>query len=209
MARMDVLDVVRDCFFPPRCCVCGIPGSALCLECAPFVHERQDERLATSELALRCLGIYGGNLRVAILAIKQGQRDVARALACYLAERVHDLPWLGEACLVPIPTARVRVRLRGVDGAAYVARILARELGQCSRVMLGTRSQRMQHQLKRRERLAGTRRLYLHSNAALAGLSVVLVDDVVTTGATLREAAMVLRTAGARVDGALALARTL
>jgi predicted amidophosphoribosyltransferase len=201
--------ILREVFFPPRCCVCFDAGSAFCTECAPYVHERHDELLETAAMPLRALGAYQGNLRSAVLALKDGRRDVALAAALHLAERLSDLPWLHGATLVPMPTAAYRVRLRGVDGAVFMAIAIAERLGLGIMPVLRSRAAWAQRGRNRTQRLEAAGRFFVRSATNLQGLRVVLVDDVVTTGASLREAGAALQTHGARVCGALALARTL
>ena len=179
------------------------------MECAPFVHDRHDEFLSEAAVLLRCLGVYEGNLRHAVLALKNGRRDIAAAMALHLAERVSDLDWVSDAVLVPMPTAAHRIRVRGVDGAAFLARRIARRLDLRVARVLETRSWRAQRGRSRVERLDAAGRFIVQRATELRGCTVVLIDDVVTTGATLREAAVVLRAAGVMVCGALALARTL
>jgi predicted amidophosphoribosyltransferase len=179
------------------------------MECAPFVHQCCNEYLAEAALPLRTLGIYESHLRTAVLALKQGRRDVAQAAALHLAERVSDLEWLPGAVLVPMPTAAHRVRLRGVDGAAFLAGTIAERLELRVVRALHTRSIWGQRGRSRSQRLVAAGRFAVRSCMQLQGFSVVLIDDVVTTGATLREAALALRSGGATVRGALALARTL
>lgn len=179
------------------------------MECAPFVHECRDEYLAEAALPLRTLGVYKSHLRTAVLALKQGRRDVARAAALHLAERVSDLEWLPGAVLIPLPTAAHRVRIRGVDGAALLAGTIAEHLELKVVGALQVRSIWGQRGRSRRRRLEAAGRFAVGSATDLQGMEVVLIDDVVTTGATLREAALALRSCGATVRGALALARTL
>jgi len=179
------------------------------MECAPFVHECRDEYLAEAALPLRTLGVYESHLRTAVLALKQGRRDVARAAALHLAERVSDLEWLPGAVLIPLPTAAHRVRLRGVDGAALLAGTIAERLELRVERALRARSFWGQRGRNRSQRLEAAGRIAVRRATDLQGLEVVLIDDVVTTGATLREAALALRSCGATVRGALALARTL
>jgi ComF family protein len=202
-------EILREVFFPPRCYVCFDEGIAFCTDCAPFVRERHDEHLVTAALPLRALGAYAGNLRSAVLALKDGRRDVARAAALHLSERVSDLPWLPGAVLVPMPTAAQAHTMRGVDGAAFLADALAERLGLSVMRALCSRAPWTQRGRNRRERLEAAGRFFVRSATNPQGVRVVLVDDVVTTGATLREASSALRALGARVCGALALARTL
>ena len=75
-------------------------------------------------LRVRALGIYEETLRDAVLALKDGRRDVAEALGALLSTAVDP-----GVTLVPIPTTAVRKRTRGIDGVVAMARVAARIAG--------------------------------------------------------------------------------
>lgn len=135
----------------------------------------------------------------------------ADMLGNLLAEAVrhHRVPLDGAACLVPIPASAASLRARGFNPAAEIARALGRDLGLPVRRdwLRRTREQPKQSSLGRLERQQATQDLYACS-PAVRGRSVALVDDVMTTGSTMRAAAAELRRAGAREVVALAVSRT-
>jgi ComF family protein len=112
------------------------------------------------------------------------------------------------AVLVPVPLSRDRERERGFNQAALLAERLARGLGAPFRVrwLARTRATAPQTELDAAARRANVRGAFVASTAA-AGADVVLVDDVLTTGATASECARALRAAGARAVGVLTVAR--
>jgi ComF family protein len=125
-----------------------------------------------------------------------GTREVARLLAPLLIGTPADL------LLVHIPTATGRVRSRGYDHARLIARELSRCSGLESAALLGRLGQAHQVGATRAERLRQLEGAFRPLRPELiVGRQIVLVDDVLTTGATLETAARVLRRAGAaRVD---------
>jgi predicted amidophosphoribosyltransferase len=148
----------------------------------------------------------------------------ALALTRFLAERlalsVHGLlankaytTRTGTIVLVPIPSAASTVRRRGFDATASMARLAARRLRCRYPVMVRsalTQARRVADQAglgatARQENLAGAFRLRRPISAAAA----VLVDDLVTTGSSLTEAARALRAAGIIVLGAATVAATV
>jgi ComF family protein len=141
-------------------------------------------------------------LALAIQGLKYARRRaLADALGQLLAERY---PFAPSALLVPVPLHVTRLRERGFNQAVLLARRLARlrGLAVAPRALLRTRATRAQPGLTagaRRANLAGA--FALRPGTALAGRAVVLIDDVLTTGATADACAAVLSAAGAaRVD---------
>jgi ComF family protein len=186
---------------PPGCARCGQPGpDALCGACqaAPPAFD-----------AVRAGGLLGGPLADAIHALKYRNRPaLARPLGIWLAARA---PVAAGAAVVSIPLARGRRIERGYDQAALLADSLARASGAGSRrlraVLRRVRETPPQVGRTREERARNVAGAFEASGAALAARDVVLVDDVVTTGATADAASAAIRRAGARSVVVVALAR--
>ena len=188
-----LLDVV----FPAQCAECNLIGSGLCDACEPQakpLHVRLPSLFVTARAP------YEGSMRTAVLAVKDGRRDVAEALGRIAAPLIAL-----DATLVPVPTTAQRLRVRGVDGVAYMARCAAALAGARVVPALQRGSGRAQHGRSRVERLASHGRFVCDASAA-AGRQVTLFDDVCTTGATLRDCADAIREAGGIVDDAIVLA---
>jgi len=147
-----------------------------------------------------CATTYLGAARELIHLLKfGGVTSAAEFWAARLARCARQLPEMPEI-VVPVPLGRQRQRQRGYNQSGEIARRLARAL-QCAYVPGGLRRRREtmpQSGLDLPHREKNLHRAFAGDARRLAGRSVLLVDDVLTTGATARSAAAALRAAGAR-----------
>ncbi|GAA4175644.1 ComF family protein [Gryllotalpicola koreensis] len=201
---------------PTECPGCGAPDRALCAACraeldaAPVVREALP-RADGSELPVWRALDYGGAARGILLAFKDGGRtDAAPALAGVLRRLVRTAlaeapPELrGRVVLAAIPSSRAAFRRRGYR---HVPLLLRRAGLRDSGLLRLTRQTQDQSNLDTTQRLAN-RAESLTVARGPKHLAVLLVDDIVTTGATVLEADRAFREAGQLVLGAVALART-
>jgi predicted amidophosphoribosyltransferase len=188
-----------DLLFPAQCAACNALGAGLCDACVP-----QDEtiRIRFPSLAVTAFGAYEGSLRTAVLALKDGRRDVAESLGLRVAALIAP-----DSLLVPIPTTARRRRVRGLDGVALVARCAAQVAGARVVIALEQRSNDAQRGRSGTERRAAHGRFGCNP-ACVAGRRVTLFDDVCTTGSTLRDCAAAVREAGGLVEDAVVVAVT-
>jgi predicted amidophosphoribosyltransferase len=194
-----VLDFVRTWLFPAACVACDVPGPALCERCAPA--PRDAVAFALDGIPAFALGAYDGALRRAVVAMKRGERDPLDVFARLLADRAPL-----DGTLVPLPTSLARTLDRGFDQSVELARRVALRRGVACAELLRKRG-RPQEKQPRRARLAATDRFRLRDGVRLPA-AVTLLDDVCTTGATVRDAARTLRAAGADVRGVVVVARS-
>lgn len=188
---------MRSWLFPVWCLGCGRRDIALCAVCAPpsagCLHERGD-------LSVAVAFDYAGIVREAVVAMKRGERAYLDALAALTAPLVPR-----GAVLVPVPTTRRRVAERGFDQTRELARRIGAERAAVVAEILEKHGA-AQRGLGRRARLDARGRFTVRSGAVVPPVAV-LFDDVLTTGATLRDAAAALRTAGCMVSHAVVVAQ--
>lgn len=159
--------------------------------------------------AVVALGPYEGLLRRLVLEAKRSSGEAgASALGRLLAERAGDR-LTREAVVTPIPPHWRRRLARRADGVAALAQALASRRGlSVASTLKRVRATRRQTEITPSERLANLRRAFVARRpASVAGRTVLLVDDVFTTGATCQAAARELKRAGAARVVAVVAAR--
>lgn len=143
----------------------------------------------------------------------RAQLAAGRALSLTLAQRIAEQPAFADVdCLLPVPMHWGKQLRRGFNQAELVAHDLGKALGLPLQVNLikARRREAAQQQLdklQRRRNLQGVFYIPTHRAGAIAGRHILLVDDVITTGATLNTLAWLLKLAGAHRVSACALAR--
>jgi predicted amidophosphoribosyltransferase len=202
MVPVPLVDALTDLVLP-RCCIgCGRAGGAWCVACRPADVVRVD----ADGLPVLAAGEYTGAVRAALIAYKErGRRDLAGPLGELLARAVGT----GPGVLVPVPSAPGVARARGGDHVARLARIAGRGLG--ARVVGALRLGRPVYDsagLNRRDRARNVHGAMVAGPPPRAQRTAVIVDDIVTTGATLREATRALEAAGWAVCAGAVVAAT-
>jgi ComF family protein len=225
------LHIIQDWLYPPTCLLCGDPGADgrdLCRDCAldlpynrcccprcglPLAAEsatecgecqRKPPQFDASVAAFR----YEEPVRHLIQDLKfhsryPASRVLGSLLADHLAQRENR-----PQCLIPVPLHPARYRSRGFNQSIEIAREVSTllrvplDLGGCVRV----RATLPQAELSAAERQRNLRNAF-KVLGNYGGLHVALLDDVMTTGATMNELARALRKAGARRIEAWACAR--
>lgn len=163
--------------------------------------------------AHRSCGAYGGTLKDVILLFKYRKyAPLGRPLARFAAAAVGSEPrlWAGADLLVPVPLHPSRRRERGFNQSRLLARELARLKGLevLDGCLAKVRNAPAQAGLRAAEREKNVVGAYaVKRPVRLRGRTVILVDDVTTTGATLRECARVLKAAGVKEVRAITLAQ--
>jgi ComF family protein len=152
-------------------------------------------------------GLYEGALMEAIHLLKfRGTRRLARPLSTMISGL--DLPEDADV-IMPVPMTRTALVKRGFNQSALVAAGVGRERGISLRLDLLHKIKETPPQLglSRRARLSNLRGAF-SAEPGVKGLRVIVLDDVITTGATMRECARALKRAGAAEITALSSART-
>lgn len=217
MCVNDVLNAVLDVLFPRRCPFCRklLDGKRLiCRDCAkslPRVHENSHVRRYANIAECHSALYYEDAVRESLLRYKfGGAAAYADTYAAIMESCIDDVP-INCDVVTWVPLSRKRLRRRGYDQARLLAEPVAKHLGvPCVQLVVKTRNNPAQSGTKGRDkRAANVSGVYSPApGTSAAGLRVLLVDDIVTTGATLSECARILKAAGADKIFALTLAMT-
>lgn len=183
---------------PERCAACDVRVRAArvyCPECAATtLVAPQDEASASAFL-------YGGAIARSITRFKyEGRSDLARPLSALLRRLAPHLRGARIDVVIPVPLHPLRLAERGYNQAALLAGPLARDLGAAFAplALRRTRDTAQQATLVRAMRLINVEGVFaVRDRRAIEGRRVLIVDDVRTTGATLRECDRVVMASGA------------
>lgn len=207
--------------YPTKCAGCDEPGHLVCDECrlaiaaarpecrcrrcgAPLPGAAQSRRDGCGECSGRtlpfeaaiCVGALERPLSRVISVYKDaGERRLAAYLAGLLVAEACD--WAGWPDVVTwVPATRAAVARRGFDQSQLLAQAVAEEWGVECRRLLRVHRTKDQRRLGRADRLANVRGAFIAIGDRPPPARVLLVDDVMTTGATLTSAAEALHTGG-------------
>jgi predicted amidophosphoribosyltransferase len=213
VASSSLLGALADLVLPRTCAGCALPGAVLCRRCAVLLTVPSlaaPRRFPEGFPPTVAAGAYAGPVRPAVIAFKErGRSELARplgaALALAVAGAVSGVADGGSRArpvlLVPVPSSPAALRTRGRDHVRELTACAVAELRAVGVAAAEARLLRRQGRLRdsaglsaaqRRANLAGTFVASDGRRGRPAGALLVLVDDVVTSGATLTEAAAVL-----------------
>jgi predicted amidophosphoribosyltransferase len=213
-ALLDALALV----LPTECAGCGTEGRELCTACRGRLASALVRAASPGGIRVYAGASYDELVRRVVLACKQGRTGLANPLAGLLAVALEAA--LAEVALAgalteagaaeprvelcAVPSTRAAYRRRGFDPARLV---LARTGQADAHVLRPARPHHVQKGLGRDERRTNLRGVH-RARGRLDGRTFLLIDDVVTTGATIDEAARAIREAGGEVLAAVAIAAT-
>lgn len=206
-------------FLKSNCPLCQRPtGKVFCIDCARQLQRCQfsDRHIrSTAELPVFTWGMYGGALKRAIAALKyENKPQIAQPLGFWLADAWLNLrSTSSQPIVVPIPLHATKLSDRGFNQAE----LLARSFCQITGLKLRSQGLERARQTVRQFELSGKEREQNLAGAFQLGADfrrrpvspVLLLDDIYTTGATVRSAARTLHQAGIGVCGVVAIAATL
>lgn len=203
---MNVIDSVLRLLFPPKCALCGRllekRETDLCHHCRVESPEYTKSHNPLPFIdGWEVIWYYEGTVRESILRFKfGGARWKADCYGRLLAMRLLQTEWAFDE-ITWVPTVKRRQRKRGYDQVQLLAEAVAVQLEQTpckllNKIRNNPPQSGISGQAQRRANVMGV--YEISRNADVKGKCILLLDDVITTGATVSEAARVLLTAGAK-----------
>jgi len=205
-----VLDWLVDLIFPPTCGGCHRVDFRWCDVCLDHLREIPvafEDRPQRGMAGVCATGLYDGMLKRAVQTFKyHGAIELAEPLAKRLATVLERQKWELDI-IIPVPLSAARLAERGYNQAHLLSQQVARYMGiPCQPDCLQrTRDTSQQTLLNARQRVENVKNAF-SATSDVANLSILLIDDVVTTGSTLNACAAALRSAGSEAVYAIAVA---
>ena len=219
-----------DLLFPKRCVSCGAFGKYICDRCFSKIeflekpicpicqrqaiggktHPKCAGRFRLDGLIVACR--YKSPIKLAIQKVKyKWVYDIENILVDFLASQIWKFDFPQNSILVPVPLSKNRKNWRGFNQAEILAKTLSRKFNHPFKDILlrviETKTQVGLTREERRRNVIGAFALdYKVGKKHIAGQNFILVDDVYTSGATMMEAAKILKHAGAKDVWAMAVA---
>jgi len=217
-----------DWVFPPHCGGCGAPGERwcrtcrdaampisgpICQRCGVMLRDGDEcdhcHAVSPAYTQVRSCYVFDGALRQALHRLKYS-RDVGlgEALAQPMAALLAQLRWPVDL-VTSVPLGKTRLSERGYNQSTLLARplALAHRLSFSTRCLKRTRDTESQVTLTAAERHTNVQGAFWANPALVQGKSILLVDDITTTGSTIQECALALLDAGAKACYGLTAAR--
>lgn len=213
---MKWIDTLIEYLFPPHCAGCKKTGYELCQECTEHVRNSFPRTLPHIYVGFSYQDLI---VKRTLKALKfKKRKKLAEIIGELLYERTiedisdqHAFSLKKEILLIPIPLSKKRFNERGFNQSELIARSFASRdplFILQTRILIRTRHTKPQSSIHlKRERLENIQGVFSISNKIpLKGKTIILIDDIVTTGATMKEAEKTLKSKGARKVFLLAVA---
>ncbi len=203
-----IKDFLTDLFFPNRCPFCQkfIKWDKLsCDECFEKIEWVSDNDFDTTDMNFDvCFtaAFYSGVSKRAILNLKSNlETGFVRIMASELASKLYEHGYDNADYIIPVPMTRKKLKRIGFNHSEVICDELAKCLGKSTNndILFKNNNDTEQHTINAKERAENVKGMfYLNNSVTLDGKTVIICDDVITTGATMNECAKLMREKGAK-----------
>ncbi len=216
-----MLERILDLVFPPKCIFCnkmlnyGI-SICICESCSlniPYFSEKNLNLIKSNSYFddIICVCEYSGIIKEALIKYKFFNKpSFGRTFARLIYNRIKEMPdWEEIDLIISVPLHRKKEQLRGYNQSYLIAKQLGKLLGTkvSKNILIRTKNTDSQSLLNRVERLRNVKDAFSVTDTnAIKDKSILIVDDIFTTGSTLNECCRILKDAGARRITAIVVA---
>ena len=208
--------MLLDILFPPKCCFCGkIEKKYLCKKCEIQLNKLKKDKIEKKKNDYFDYHLYGyeykDEIRNQLLSLKFNDKpEISKTFANLLLNNKKICGFLKKYdIIIPVPMYRKKQILRGYNQSGEIAKIIGKNLNieYCEDVLFKTSETKTQSNLNAKERKLNVKNAYMCKNMQkIKEKSVVLFDDIYTTGSTARECSKMLKIAGANTIAVFTLA---
>lgn len=226
-------NLFMEIFFPKKCVGCGKFGQLVCFSCAQKIEKLKTlvciecgKISRSGKYCPNCKKKAGASADGIIVAAKynegpikemihrlkyDGLLGLSDLIGEVLLERIVTISLPKNTIITPVPMHKSKEKRRGFNQAVLIARYLSERANIVyAELLVRTKQNHAQVGFNRRKRLANVRNSFeIAENVGISGKNIILIDDVITTGATINECAKILKLAGANKVYALAVARNI
>jgi len=217
---MSIKNLLLDCLFPKKCYGCQIGGTWLCQKCFTTLKNYQGEapRALKNPKNLIIAGEYKDELLSRLItAFKfDFNQELADPLAAFLISTIDKKIMinslsgqsLSNVLIIPVPLNRARLKWRGFNQSELLARKISNYYNwPLSLDLIKIKATAIQAGLKEEDRLTNQNGAFKWHGGSLKNQDVILIDDIITSGATLNEVETIIKASGARKIIKTALAK--
>lgn len=221
--NISIFEHIISLLAPHRCICCSAEGLPLCCSCQSHLPKLDSVVVANTKKRIQQLPdaqnrpldhlyaatAYIDDAQKLVASLKfHRNRAAAQVIAAVIATKLPSMP--ANTVITNIPTSQKRIRARGYDQAALIAKYLAAETNLSYAPLLERQSNIRQLGSSRLQRVAQAKNIFSPKSLQLiSGSNILLIDDVLTTGATIAEASSILYSANAHSVSAAVFALAL
>jgi len=200
-----VLDSILDFIFPYRCVICGKETEIICSKCLKSIKPLNSQKIEPKKGIdkLLCYGAYSGSLKKVIISFKfYGKQKIAEILGRKISEMIKKHLEIQEnTIIIPIPLHPLREKERGFNQA----KLLSEEVSKNLNILCVTDSvsrikeTKYMHSLDKKERFKNIKNAFkITKPEMIKDKNIIVIDDIFTTGATMSQFALLLKSAGCK-----------
>lgn len=211
---LDFFDVFLNFIFPSKCVICDKIGDILCNECFSKIKHYPQQKInppQNVDLMVVC-GYYDGILKKLIRMYKfSKKKSLYLHLAHFVEDSLKDKDYFGTVDLITsVPLHKNRLKDRGFNQSELIAKHLSTflNLPYDGNILERVKETSFMYNLSKNERKSNVRGVF-SVNRNINGLKILIIDDILTTGATLSEIALEMKKKGADSVYALTVAKSV